>query len=108
MHNFQRSLFYDLQVFLQASDFHRKYYTLFQALDLSPLPDRNNGAGRDGFSRHAMLRALIHRALLGRFFLRIVYWLEERAPFIFGRIGQYPMLLFQTPSNPNLNRSEPS
>jgi hypothetical protein len=63
MHRFQLSLFYDLQVFIQASDFHRKYYTLFQALDLSPLGDRNDGVGRDGFSRHAMLRALIVKHL---------------------------------------------
>jgi len=65
MHEFQLSLFYDLQIFIQASDFHRKYYTLFKALDLSPLPDRNNGVGRDGFSRHGMLRALIVRHLEG-------------------------------------------
>lgn len=65
MHKFQLSLFYDLQVFIQASDFHRKYHTLFKALDLSPLPDRNDGVGRDGFSRHAMLRALIVKHLEG-------------------------------------------
>jgi hypothetical protein len=63
MHKFQLSLFYDLQVFIQASDFHRKYYTLFKVLDLSSLPDRNAGAGRDGYSRHAMLRALLVKHL---------------------------------------------
>lgn len=63
MRDFQLSMFYDLQVFIRASDFHRKYYTLFGALDLSPLGDRNDGVGRDGFSRHAMLRALIVKHL---------------------------------------------
>jgi len=63
VHRFQLSLFYDFQVFLQASDFHRKYYTLFKALDISPLPDINEGVGRDGFSRHAMLCALIVKHL---------------------------------------------
>jgi hypothetical protein len=65
MHKFQLSFFYDLQVFVQASDFYRKYYFLFKALDLSPLPDRNDGVGRDGHSRHAMLRALIVKHLEG-------------------------------------------
>jgi len=65
MHEFQLSFFYDLRIFIQASDFHRKYYYLFKALDLSSLPDRNDGVGRDGHSRHAMLRALIVKHLEG-------------------------------------------
>jgi hypothetical protein len=65
MHKFQLSFFYDLQVFVQASDFHRKYYYLFTALDLSSLPDRNDGVGCHGHSRHAILRALLVKHLEG-------------------------------------------
>ena len=41
----------------------------------------------------SFMRAFIFRRLLGRWWLRLLYWLEERAPHLFGRIGQYPMIL---------------
>jgi ubiquinone/menaquinone biosynthesis C-methylase UbiE len=41
------------------------------------------------------MRAFIHRRLLGRSLLRLMYYLEERAPRFFGRFGQYPMILFE-------------
>ena len=41
----------------------------------------------------SFMRAFIFRRLLGRRWLRLLYWLEERAPHLFGRIGQYPMIL---------------
>jgi SAM-dependent methyltransferase len=41
------------------------------------------------------LRAFVHRKALGNLWLRLLFWLEERAPRFFGRIGQYPMILFQ-------------
>jgi hypothetical protein len=41
------------------------------------------------------MRAFIHRRLLGRSLLRLMYFLEERAPRFFGRFGQYPMILFE-------------
>jgi len=63
MKNFQFSLFYDLQHFIQTSGFYRKYYLLFQALDLSEVPGKNRGIGRDGYSRHAMIRAFIVKRL---------------------------------------------
>jgi hypothetical protein len=63
MRRFQLSLFYDLQFMIQASNFHQKYFHLFRALDLSALPDVNEGVGRDGYSRHAMLRALVVKHL---------------------------------------------
>jgi SAM-dependent methyltransferase len=44
-------------------------------------------------------RAFIHRRLYGRWWLRVLYWLEERAPALFGRIGQYPMLLISKPDD---------
>ncbi len=42
----------------------------------------------------AFLRAFIYRPLLGRAWLRLLFFLEERSPQLFGRIGQYPMILF--------------
>ena len=59
MQNFQLSLFYDLQAIIQTSNFHKKYYLLFNSLDLSAFPDKNYGLGRTGYSRHAMLKAFI-------------------------------------------------
>ena len=59
MFNFQYSLFYDLQFFVQNSSFYRKYFLLFQALDLSGIRDVNLGVGCTGHSRHAILRAFI-------------------------------------------------
>jgi hypothetical protein len=43
----------------------------------------------------AFLRAFIHRLFLGKWWLRVLFWTEERAPRLFGRIGQYPMILFE-------------
>jgi hypothetical protein len=48
----------------------------------------------------AMLRSFFH-GLLGSFMLRIVYWFEERSPHLMGRIGQYPMILFQKEEDPS-------
>ena len=63
MKNFQLSLFYDLQYFIQTSDFHRKYFLLFKSLDLSDVPDKNHGPGCTGDSRHAMIKAFIVKHL---------------------------------------------
>ena len=77
MQNFQLSLFYDLQAMILASDFLRKYHLLFQALDLSSFPDINEGVGRDGFSRHAMLRALVVKHLEGiKSIPQLLTWLD--------------------------------
>ena len=65
MDNFQTSLFYSLQTFIETSPLYRKYFYLFQALDLSDIPDRNTGVGCTGFSRRAILRALIVKSLEG-------------------------------------------
>lgn len=46
----------------------------------------------------SFLRAFIHRQLLGRQWLRLIYWLEERAPHLLGLVGQYPMMLFSKPT----------
>ncbi len=45
----------------------------------------------------SFLRAFIHRKLWGTGWLRLIYSLEERAPRFFGRVGQYPMILFHKP-----------
>jgi transposase len=63
MFNFQTSLFYNLQQFIESSPLYRKYYFLFQRFDLSGLPDRNQGVGCTGHSRRAMLRAFIVKHL---------------------------------------------
>ncbi len=39
------------------------------------------------------LRALIHPWLLGRLWLKLLYWLEETAPRFFGEKGQYPLIV---------------
>ena len=63
MYHVQTSLFYDLQELVRNSSLLRKYYYLFQALDLSMLPDKNHGIGRTGHSQHAILRAFIVKHL---------------------------------------------
>ena len=63
MYHIQTSLFYNLQELVRNSSLLQKYYYLFQALDLSILPDRNNGVGRTGHSQHAILRAFIVKHL---------------------------------------------
>jgi ubiquinone/menaquinone biosynthesis C-methylase UbiE len=45
----------------------------------------------------AFLRALVHRQFFGRFWLRCLFWLEEKMPNLLGRIGQYPMVLYRKP-----------
>ena len=43
------------------------------------------------------LRTLIHRRIGGRWFLRVIFWLEERAPHFFGTYGQYPLVVIRKP-----------
>jgi len=40
------------------------------------------------------LRAMIHPFLLGRFWLWVLYILEELSPRFFGEKGQYPLITF--------------
>lgn len=56
--NFQPSLFYNWDFFLNLPT-NRKLHELFKSLDLSLFNDRNYGHGQTGYSRHAMIRALI-------------------------------------------------
>jgi hypothetical protein len=41
----------------------------------------------------AFTRALVFEALLGRLWLRLLFWLEDVAPHWFGRMGQYPLFV---------------
>ena len=41
------------------------------------------------------LKAYVHAKLGGKYFLRLLYWLEERHAGFFGRYGQYPLILIQ-------------
>lgn len=43
----------------------------------------------------SFLRAFIHRRLLGSFWLKGLYRLEEMAPRLLGILGQYPMIIFR-------------
>ena len=63
MQNFQLSLFYDYSTFVMSSNFYRKYDAIFSVLDLTGFPDKNIEVGRTGYSRHAILRALIVKHL---------------------------------------------
>lgn len=63
MKNLTLPLFYNLQEIIQQSDFHRKYDLLFRALPMPQFPEWNTKVGRTGYSRHAMLRALIVKHL---------------------------------------------
>lgn len=41
------------------------------------------------------LRAVIHQLTGGRFWLRLLFWLEERFPRFFGEKGQYPLIVIR-------------
>lgn len=41
------------------------------------------------------LKVFIHRWLLGRAFLSLLFWAENRFPVFFGRFGAYPMFILQ-------------
>jgi ubiquinone/menaquinone biosynthesis C-methylase UbiE len=45
------------------------------------------------------LRALVHQPLAGKYFLRLLYAVEELAPEFFGRHGQYPLIVIKKPTD---------
>ena len=47
----------------------------------------------------AFLRAVIYPDWGGRFWLKILFWLEERFPRLLGRVGQYPLVVINKPTN---------
>jgi hypothetical protein len=83
MQHLQTSFFYDLQELIRNAPLMRKYYLIFQALDLSALPDRNYGLGRTGYSRHGMLRAFIVKHLEGiKSVPRLIEYLNSIPPLL--------------------------
>jgi SAM-dependent methyltransferase len=48
------------------------------------------------------MRALIHPRLGGRFWLRLLFWLEERFPHFFGEKGKYPLIMIRKPEEANV------
>jgi SAM-dependent methyltransferase len=52
------------------------------------------------------LRAFIHRRLGGRMWLRGLFWIEDRAPHWFGRVGQYPLIVVRRPGGSAYARDE--
>lgn len=48
----------------------------------------------------AFLRSVIHPDWGGRFWLKVLFWMEERFPRLLGRIGQYPLVVIQKPPAP--------
>jgi len=49
------------------------------------------------------LRTLIHPWNGGRYWLRLLYWLEERWPHYFGEQGQYPLILIHKDETSSLS-----
>lgn len=45
-------------------------------------------------------RAYIHDWLYGKQVLKAIAWLEEKIPYILGRLGQYPMFVVQKSKHP--------
>ena len=45
------------------------------------------------------LRAVIHSPLGGRFWLKLLFWLEDRFPHYFGEKGQYPLVIVRKGSH---------
>jgi hypothetical protein len=43
------------------------------------------------------LRAVIHQPLGGKYWLRFLFWLEEKFPRFFGERGQYPLIIIHKP-----------
>ncbi len=54
------------------------------------------------------LRALIHPWLAGKYWLRLLYWLEEKYPHQFGEKGQYPLIVLEKQVSTRKYRKYPS
>lgn len=46
----------------------------------------------------AFLRSVIYPDWGGRFWLKVIFWVEERFSRLLGRIGQYPLILIRKPA----------
>jgi SAM-dependent methyltransferase len=52
------------------------------------------------------LRAVIYPWLAGKYWLRLLFWLEERYPHYFGENGQYPLIVIKKKSGDALTGKE--
>lgn len=78
MYIFQQSFISNCDMLIKCNIFHRTYYNLFKALDLSCFPEKTINVGRTGYSRHAMFRAFIvkHREEI-KSVPRLIHFLES-------------------------------
>jgi hypothetical protein len=44
------------------------------------------------------MRAVFYEDWGGKFWLKVLYWLEEIFPTILGKIGQYPLVVVKKPA----------
>lgn len=63
MKNFQLSLFYNLQAFVLASSFYRKYYLIFSGLNLKGIPNKTFKVGHKPYCGHTMIKAFLIKHL---------------------------------------------
>ena len=56
----------------------------------------------------AFLRSVIYPDWGGRFWLKVIFWFEERFPKLLGRIGQYPLILIYKPAEGEGKTQTPS
>ena len=54
------------------------------------------------------LRSVIYPDWGGRFWLKVIFWFEERFPRLLGRIGQYPLIVIRKPNQDPEAKDTPS
>lgn len=77
----------------RKSTFVRKYDAAWLKEELSPLMNFDIYVWRAVSVKH--LRTFAHPGFGGRMLLRLLFWLEERAPRYFGENGQYPLVVIR-------------
>jgi ubiquinone/menaquinone biosynthesis C-methylase UbiE len=92
-----------IKLFKTPGTFTTKHDYVWVKQNLKDLPGLDIRVWRTVSTK--FLRAFIHQKILGRTWLKILYRLEEIAPRFFGRIGQYPMILFKK-SKTNISSME--
>lgn len=55
----------------------------------------------------AFLRSVIYPDWGGRFWLKVLFWLEEQFPRLLGRIGQYPLVVIRKPESAESDPTAP-
>ena len=54
------------------------------------------------------LRTVIYPEWGGRFWLKVLYWLEEQMPGVLGRVGQYPLVVIKKPAGDDAGLGKPT